>query len=80
MFDRKTYEKEYDKKYYQEHKEYIDKRNREWRKNNKDKVLKSIYKSRKKRVEKLREQGVSNAWNVVVNGVEPRYKTERSGK
>ncbi len=68
--------KQYHKKYYQEHKEEIYEQQKEWRKNNKDKVLKSIAESRKRRIERLKADGVTNPWGVVIRGSKPKYRKE----
>lgn len=66
--------KKYYQDYYKNNKDKYLENAQKWQKNNKDKYLKSIQKSRRKRVEKLREQGITNAWNVVLYGKEPKYK------
>lgn len=68
--------KQYHKKYYQEHKEEIYEQQKEWRKNNKDKVLKSIAESRKRRIERLKADGVTNPWGVVIRGSKPKYRKD----
>lgn len=64
---------EWRKKYYQEHKEELDKKNREYIKNHRDLFVKSITESKKRRVERLRAEGVSNAWQVVNYGHPKKY-------
>ena len=54
--------KKYAHEYYLRHKEEYIERNRQWRKNNKDRFYKLIYKSRKKKADKLREQGEMYIW------------------
>lgn len=63
----------YRKKYYQEHKERADALHREWNRNHKKRNVEMTSKSKWKRVLKLREQGVANAWSVVNYGKEPKY-------
>ena len=67
----------YRQKYFQENKEQIYAKQKEWRNKNKDKWLKSISDSRKRRIEKLKEEGVLNPWGVVIRGSKPKYKKER---
>ena len=65
------------RKYYQEHKQQNLEYTKRWinkSEENKKKYLQSIYKSRQKRVDKLREQGCKNAWQVVLKGHQPKYK------
>lgn len=66
---------EYRRKYYQEHKEQYRECCRKSYQKFKNKVNWSKYcgECRKRRVEKLREQGVKNPWSVVVKGAEPKY-------
>ena len=64
--------------YYLKHKEYLHQKNLEWIKNNKERFINSVNKSRRKRVEKLREQGVKNAWAVVNYHQEPKYKETKN--
>ena len=59
----RKYDKEYYKKYYQEHKQEIIKRNRQWRLDNKERFYELVYKSRKKKAEKLKEQGLDYVWH-----------------
>ena len=55
--------KKYAHEYYLKHKKEMLEKQREWRKNNKDKFYKLIYKSRKKRAERLKEQGEMYIWH-----------------
>lgn len=66
----------YQKKYFQEHKEEITNQQKEWRKNNKDKWIKAIGDSRRRRVERLKEEGCTNPWMVVTRGAAPRYRKD----
>lgn len=66
--------KEQKHNYYIRHKENCRESNREWIKNNRRKFYELCLKSRKKRVENLRAQGCTNAWRVVNNGDEPKFK------
>ena len=52
-------------KYYQQHKE--------WCKNNRKRKSELVAKSRRKRVDRLRSEGCTNAWNVVIKGDKPKY-------
>ena len=72
------YEKnpDYKKKYYEQHKQQISENNRKWREKNRDKFSKLCAESRRRRVEKLKEEGCKNPWNVVVNGAEKKFKEE----
>lgn len=83
--------REYRKKYYQEHKKEIIEKQKQWyqehkkenqeytkrwinkSEENKKRYLQSLYKSRRNRVERLREQGCKNAWEIVLRGAEPKY-------
>ena len=47
---------------------------------NRKKVNKWWHDSRKRRVERLRQEGVINAWSVVVKGKEPKYGTTNALK
>lgn len=55
-------QKQYAHEYYLKHKEEYIERNKKWRKNNKERFYKLVYKSRKKRADKLREQGEIYIW------------------
>lgn len=68
--------KRYQKKYYEENKNKIYEQHTEWRKNNREKLVKCAVDSRKRRIERLREEGVLNPWGVVMRGSKPRYKKE----
>lgn len=58
----RKYDKEYYKKYYQEHKQEIIERNNQWRLDNKERFYELVYKSRKKKAQKLKEQGLDYVW------------------
>lgn len=60
-------------KWYQENKEEIYRKQREYQKAHKEHFSKLCQNSRRKKVEKLRQEGVKNAWAVVVKGEEPKY-------
>lgn len=64
------------KEYYQNHKEQIYAYNTKWRKNHKKQFTKLVSDARRRRVERLREQGCINAWSVVTKGDEPKFKNE----
>lgn len=80
-YARKYYEqhpgikKEYARKYYQEHKEEIDEKNKKHHAKFIETHNWSEYCSnlRKRRVERLREEGCINAWSVVAKGDKPKY-------
>jgi exonuclease VII large subunit len=65
--------KEWRRKYYQEHKEELDKKNREYIRTHKEAVIKSIMESKKRRAERLRQEGVSNPWSVINRGEPKKY-------
>lgn len=65
--------KEYRKEYYQQNKKKEYEKQREWQTKNSKKFSKLVQDSRRRRVERLRTEGCKNAWNVVINGVEPKY-------
>lgn len=68
--------KEYQKKYFQENKEDIYEKQKEWRKNNKEKWIKAIGDSRRRRIERMREEGITNPWGVLMRGSKPKYRKE----
>ena len=69
---------EYARKYYEEHKEEIGEKNKKHHAKFIENHNWSEYCSnvRKKRVERLREEGCINAWSVVTKGDKPKYKEE----
>lgn len=67
-------QKVYAKKYYQEHKDYFKKQQKEWRTKNKHRWQELCAENRRKRVARLREQGVINPYSVVHKKAEPKYK------
>lgn len=67
--------KETQKKWYENNKEEIYKKQREYQKANKKRFSELCQNSRRRKVQKLREQGVTNAWAVAVKGEEPRYES-----
>lgn len=71
---------EWKKEYYQKNKEKIDASSKRWREKNKDKFIKLCQESRRRRVERLRADGVTNAWSVVIKGEEPKYASANSKK
>lgn len=77
--DRKTNydrQKKYNQQYYAKNKDKIYEKQKEWRANNREKLVQSAIKSRKKRIEDLKEKGVLNPWGVVMRGSKPKYKKE----
>ena len=67
-------QKEYAKKYYQEHKDYFKKQQKEWRTKNKHRWQELCAENRRKRIARLREQGVTNPYAVIHKKSEPKYK------
>lgn len=63
----------YAKEYYEKNKEQIYEQQQGYRKANSKKVSKLSADSRKRRVERLREQGCINPWYVVLKGAEPKF-------
>ena len=63
----------YAKEYYEKNKEQIYEQQKTYRQNNSKKVSKLASDSRKRRVEKLKEQGCINPWYVVTKGGEPKF-------
>lgn len=68
------------KKYYELNKEELALKNKKWREEHKEEFKKMCKESRKRRVERLRAEGVSNAWSVVLYGVEKKYDKNRQGQ
>lgn len=62
------------REYYAKHKDAMYKSQRKWATNNKKHFSKLCQESRRRRVEKLRSEGVTNAWSVAVLGHLPKYK------
>lgn len=60
--------------YYEKNKEELYIKQREYQKKNKERFSELCQNSRRRRVEKLREQGVKNAWAVVTKGDKPKYE------
>jgi len=58
----KEKQKEYNKKYYEEHKKEIYEKQKEWRHNHKEQFKNLIYKCRRKKAERLKEQGIKYPW------------------
>lgn len=54
--------KDYYKEYYKRHKEEYIERNKKWRSENKEQFYKLVYKSRKKRAERLKQEGELYIW------------------
>ena len=76
-YQKKYHEEHYDadarKKYYEEHKEEIYKQQTEYRHKNSKKVSQMVLNCKRRKVAKLREQGIKNAWAVVNYKSEPKY-------
>ena len=68
--------KAYQRKYFKENKEEVYAKQKEWRSENKDKWLKSLSDSRKRRIERMREEGITNPWGVIMRGSKPKYRKE----
>lgn len=66
--------KKYNKQYLLENWDKIYAKQREWQANNKEKFTNACQQSRRRRVERLRSEGVLNPWAVVLYGKEPRYE------
>ena len=62
------------KEYYETHKDKIYESNTKWRKSHSKQFTKLVSEARKRKVEKLRSQGCTNAWCVVNRGDEPKFK------
>lgn len=71
---RKNENPNYFKEYYEKNKEKIYEYNSKWRKNNSKQFAQLVHNARKRRVERLREQGCTNAWMVVTRGDKPKFK------
>lgn len=65
--------KEISHKYWVENKERLYQQQREYQKANKERFVELCNNSRRRRVEKLRAEGVTNAWAVVTKGDKPKY-------
>ena len=61
------------KQYWKDNKEKLYQQNRKWQKANSKRFSQLCCESRRRRVEKLKAQGITNAW-AVINGAEPKYK------
>lgn len=72
--------KKYRKAYYEEHKEEIYKSQTEYRHRNAKKVSQMVYQCRLRKYEKLKSEGVCNAWAVINYGETPRYEYLRKGR
>jgi polyhydroxyalkanoate synthesis regulator phasin len=70
----KEYNKDYAKRYYQENKEYFREKQKEWRTKNKKRWQELCAENRRKRIARLREEGVINPYAVVNKSEQPRYK------
>lgn len=69
---------EWAKEYYKRNKDKIYEYQRKWQKKNKEKFSKLCGDSRKRRVERLREEGCINPWNVINKGAEPKYASNNN--
>lgn len=69
---------EWQKEYYEKNKEKIYESNKKWREKNKDKFAKLCNDSRKRRVEKMKADGIINPWGVINKGEEPRYASNNN--
>lgn len=72
--------KKYRKAYYEEHKEEIYASQTEYRHRNSKKVSQMVYKCRLRRYEKLKSEGVCNAWAVINYREQPRYTPLKKGR
>ena len=59
--------------YYLKNKDKIEAMNKKWRKENKKRWIQLLSGCRKRRVERLRSEGIINAWGVVNKGEEPKH-------
>lgn len=66
--------REYQKKYYKEHKDDVYGYQKKWISKNRKKFSDLCHESRKRRVERLKAEGVINPWAVVTLGKEPVYE------
>lgn len=66
------------KQWYYSHKKENQLYTKRWIEKNKEKFIKAISESKKRRVARLREQGCTNAWCVINNGAEPKYKAKEN--
>lgn len=64
------------REYWQENKEELYKKQREYQKKNNKRFSELCQNSRRRRVERLRSEGVTNAWAVVTRGETPKYKQD----
>ena len=62
------------RKYYKEHKDVVYGYQKKWISKNRKKFADLCHESRRRKVERLRAEGVTNAWCVVVTGDTPKYK------
>ena len=69
--------KEMHHNYYVRHKEEMLKQNKEWCRKNSAKKVEYVKMSRRRRVERLRSEGCTNAWGVVSTGATPKYKENK---
>ena len=67
--------KQWKKEYWQKNKEKLYEQQRKYQKKNSKRFSQLCQDSRRRRVERLRTEGCTNAW-AVVNGAEPKYKGE----
>ena len=66
--------KEKRKKYYEDNKEKIHMQQKEYLNKNKGRFNKNYAVSRKRIIERLRKEGITNPWSVVMNKAEPKYQ------
>ena len=59
--------------YYEKNKDKILGYNKKWQTKNKKRFIELCCESRRRRVERLRAEGCTNAW-AVINGAKPKYK------
>lgn len=62
------------KEHYRKNKDSYYKSQKKWIAKNKKKFADLCHESRRRRVERLRAEGVTNAWCVVTRGDNPKYK------
>lgn len=65
---------DYTKEYWKKNKDKLYEQQRKYQKKNKKRFVELCNASRKRRVERLKEEGCTNPWAVVSAGKEPKYR------
>lgn len=68
--------KEMHHNYYLNNKEKFYEKHKEWSKKNKKRKVELVSQCRRRRVDRLRAEGCTNAWSVVIKGAKPKYNEE----